>query len=58
MRERGRSVTDLTLAGPGRAVQLVAAWYTAHRAARALALARGADPEEVPLVEEFKKRLA
>jgi len=57
MRERGRGVTEIVLEGDTRASQLARGWFVAHRAARALALARGVDPESVPLVEEFKKRL-
>lgn len=58
MRERGRQVAELTLAGEGRAAKLARGWYTLHRAALAVAAARGVDPEAVPLVEEFKKRIA
>ena len=57
MRERGRSVVELALAGATRAEKLVRAWFTICLAACALAEARGIDPDAVPLVEEFKKRL-
>ncbi len=57
MRKRGRTVVDLPLARGSRAEQLASGWYIAHLAAQALALARGANPDAVPLVEEFKARL-
>jgi glucose/mannose-6-phosphate isomerase len=57
MRERGRSVTDVTLAGATRAEQLARHWFVMHRTARMLAESRGVDPDSVPLVEDFKKRL-
>lgn len=57
MTEGGRNVLDLPLYGETRAGLLVENWYLFHRAAKALAEERGVDPEAVPLVEEFKKRL-
>lgn len=57
MREKGRSVTSLVLSGKNRAEQLVRHWYVMHLTARSLAHARGVDPDTVPLVEDFKKRL-
>lgn len=57
MRARGRSVTEVALLGESRAEQLVRGWFVAHRSAHALAAARGVDPDAVPLVEDFKKKL-
>ncbi len=57
MRERGRSVTELSLIGNSRAEKLIRFWYTAQRSAGALAQKRGIDPDSVPLVVDFKKRL-
>lgn len=57
MRERGRRVERHELGGTSRAEVLAEWWFIAHRTAQRLAAARGVDPEAVPLVEEFKKRL-
>ncbi len=57
MKERGRIVTDFPLSGGSRAEILVRVSYILHRVAVALAVARDVDPETVPLVESFKKRL-
>lgn len=57
MRERGISVTELALVGATRAEKLVRAWFTVYLVARSLAEARGVDPDAVPLIEDFKKRL-
>ncbi|MDP2594107.1 MAG: SIS domain-containing protein [bacterium] len=57
MRERGRSVTDIALTGASRAEMLARTWFFVHQTALALAVARGVNPEAVPLVEAFKKRL-
>ncbi len=57
MSEGGRKVLNLPLRGEGRAGLLVENWFLFHLAAKALAEERGVDPEAVPLVEEFKKRL-
>ncbi len=57
MRERGRNVTDIALAGGTRVEKLVRRWYVMHLVASALAERRSVDPDEVPLVEDFKKRL-
>ncbi|MCR4333720.1 MAG: hypothetical protein NUV60_01715 [Patescibacteria group bacterium] len=57
MRERGRTVIDVPLTGTSRAEQLARHWFVMHRTAHLLAEARAVDPETVPLVEDFKKRL-
>ena len=57
MHERGRRVVDVPLLGANRAEKLVRGWFVTHRAALALAEERGIDPEAVPLIEDFKKRL-
>lgn len=57
MHERGRSVTEVALQGTTRADLLVHGWLTAVLAASALAQNRGVEPDAVPLVEDFKKRL-
>lgn len=57
MRERSHTVVELPLAQGTRAEQLVSAWYITHLAARSLALARGIDPDKVPLIEDFKAQL-
>ena len=57
MRERGRSVMELSLIGNSRAEKLLRFWYTAQHSAGALAQKRSIDPDSVPLVDEFKKRL-
>ncbi len=57
MQEKGRSVTSVLLSGGSRAEQLVRHWYIMHLTARNLAHARRVDPDTVPLVEDFKKRL-
>ncbi|HUY62355.1 MAG TPA: SIS domain-containing protein [Candidatus Paceibacterota bacterium] len=57
MRTRGRVVRDLPVGGASRAETLVRGWYVAYLAALALANVRGIDPDAVPLVEDFKKRL-
>lgn len=57
MRERGRNVTEFELVGETRAEKLARAWFVMHTAARTSAEARDVDPDSVPLVEDFKKRL-
>ena len=57
MRERGRSVTTVTLSGTSRAEKLVRTWYLLHRTAVSLAERRGIDPNAIPLIEDFKRRL-
>lgn len=57
MQERGRSVTQIELSSGTRAEQLVRHWYVMHLAAHELARARGVDPNAVPLIEDFKRRL-
>lgn len=57
MKEKGRSVTEVMLSNGTRAEQLVRHWYVMHLTARKLAHDRNVDPNTVPLVEDFKKRL-
>lgn len=57
MRERGRTVIEVAIEGGSRVEKLVRSWFVLETAAFTLATARGADPDNVPLVEEFKKRL-
>jgi len=57
MRTHGRRVAEVPLRGATRAEVLVYGWFVVHLSALALAGKRGVDPDTVPLVEEFKKRL-
>jgi glucose/mannose-6-phosphate isomerase len=58
MEERGRTVIPLTLSNESRATALVRHWYVMHLAARELARSRGVDPDNIALIEDFKRRLA
>lgn len=57
MREREHPVNDLALEGASRAEMLARAWYLFHGAAKESALSRGADPDAIPLVSQFKSAL-
>ncbi|VAW33332.1 hypothetical protein MNBD_CPR01-567 [hydrothermal vent metagenome] len=57
MRERDRSVTDISLIGGTRAAKLSRRWYVMHHVAHELATRRGVNPEAVSMIEDFKKRL-
>jgi glucose/mannose-6-phosphate isomerase len=57
MHERGRRIVDVPITGASRAEKLARGWFVSHRAALALAEERGVDPEAVPFIEDFKKRL-
>lgn len=57
MNERERIVLPLNLEGETRAIQLVRNSFYFQVAATAMANSRGIDPDAVPLIEDFKKRL-
>ena len=57
MKSRNRVCHELVLWGDTRAAQLARGWFVLHRYERLLAAARGVDPDAVPLIEDFKKRL-
>lgn len=57
MEDRGRKVVEMELQGNTRAEKLARGWFMSYLLARALASARGVEPDAVPLVEDFKKRL-
>ncbi len=57
LHDRERTVHELALWGETRATQLARGWFVLERYERLLAQARGVDPDSVPLIEDFKKRL-
>lgn len=57
MRERSRNITEVMITSGTRAYKLVRTWYLMHRTACELAKERDIDPDAIPLVEEFKKRI-
>ncbi len=57
MLERGRNVLSVKLTGETRAEQLVHGVFYFERAASASSTSRSIDPNSVPLIVDFKKRL-
>ncbi len=55
--KRNRSVTDIAISGATRMEKLVSTWFVMYLTARSMALVRNVDPDSVPMVEDFKKRL-
>lgn len=57
MHERNRTIHEVTLFGSTRSEMLLYGVHLAHILGRALAHVRGVDPDTIPLIEDFKKRL-
>jgi glucose/mannose-6-phosphate isomerase len=56
--ERGLAVSDVPLSGVSRAERIMNSLLVADWTAYEIAVRNGAEPDQVPIIEQFKKRLA